>query len=350
MFSTTPQPFQGRKKTPSEHSCDSEPEPGSSGLSRLSVGINTKPGLRSSCVLSSADGMRCTAARRAHPCGEQGRVPQLPEPQGSSAQVTSAPLLCLSPTLPSSTTEAQLAVHRENGPAGEGLQSHRGHVLRCQRSPCAGDAPLSHGRSPALSADRCGFASGLCDLLRQISQHPCASLSPQLPPRLLTTPFSEREPHVRPLRGAGSCCPAPPLKHPSFIVRVLQPHPRAVPRNPEPTLKHLSDTNTRSTRAPGVSEGRLGGTGVPAVLPESCGSAPKLLKPESRGERGGPDPKPAGLRCAPKHPKPRSRQEPPEAPAMVAERGLPPGQRSPGQRSASRRRFPWQCRRCRLPR
>lgn len=42
VFSTTPQHFLGREKTPSEHSCDSEPELGSSGLSRLSVGIKHK--------------------------------------------------------------------------------------------------------------------------------------------------------------------------------------------------------------------------------------------------------------------------------------------------------------------
>lgn len=243
-----------------------------------------------------------------------------------------------------------MAAHRENGAAGEGFQSHCGHVPRCQRGPFAGDAPLCHGRSPALSAARCGFTSGLCDLLCQTSQHPCASLSPRLPPRLLPTPFSEREPHVRPLRGAGSCCPAPPLKHPSFIVHVLQPHPRAVPRNPEPTLKHLSDGNTLCTPELPVSlraDWENWSSRCPARELRFSSKAPKAKVP---GGAGGPDPKPAGLRCAPKHPKPRPRQEPPEAPAMVAERGLPPGQRSPGQRSASRRRFPWQCRRCRLPR
>lgn len=83
--------------------------------------------------------------------------------------------------------------------------------------PLPGDVPLSHGRSTALGWQMWVLIWALRPALPNALNTHVLLLCPRSYRRAFsTTPFSEREPHVRPLRGAGSRCPAQPIKHPSF--------------------------------------------------------------------------------------------------------------------------------------
>lgn len=148
------------------------------------------------------------------------RAPACPhphEPQSSSAQGTGVPLLSLSPTLSlsSSTTEALLAVHRQNGPAGEELQSHHGGHGPAQ-VPFPGMCRFPTVRAPRSQLTDVVSHLGFATCSAKSSQHPCASLSRQLPPPLLHNSIFRAGATCSASAGAGSRCPAQPLEHPSF--------------------------------------------------------------------------------------------------------------------------------------
>lgn len=116
--------------------------------------------------------MRCIPPAKSIPVGSGAPVP--PAPSDSAARPShQRPSALPFPARCSSSTGALPAVPRENGPAGEGLQSRRGH----RRMSPRGCAAL-HGRSPAIPADRCAFPAGLCDLLCQMLATPMCFFVP----------------------------------------------------------------------------------------------------------------------------------------------------------------------------
>lgn len=142
-------------KNPSEHSCDSERELGWCGLSRLSAGIKHKAGF---AKFPCADGMRGAAALWGAGC---------PHPPSHKAARHKSPASLCSPFPPHSPPVPRGLCWPFTERMEQQLRGFRATVATAPAParPFPGDVPLPHGRSPALSAGRCGCSSGLCDLL-----------------------------------------------------------------------------------------------------------------------------------------------------------------------------------------
>lgn len=139
-------PFWAEKKTPSKHSCDSEAELGSSGLSRLSAGIKHKAGLAKFPRAKP----RCWKEVRSSPPAE--RIPagaglRCPHPRAQSGSAQATALLC-----PAFAPRSPPAAGGSAGRSERMDRQVRGFRATAATSPAASacpsfsrDVPHSHG-------------------------------------------------------------------------------------------------------------------------------------------------------------------------------------------------------------
>lgn len=206
--------FWGEKKTPFEHSCDSEAELGSPGLSRLSAGIKHKARFAKlpcaeRCWWNEA--LSSPAAQRI-PVGTRAPLPPSP---GATEQLGTRHPCCPFPPAP----------RRLCWPFPERKdQQVRGSRATLATAPLPALGPLpGMCRFPTVAAP----LSGLTDVVSQLgfatcsaksSQHPCASLSRQLPPRLLLNSIFRAGATCSASAGSGVLLPSSAAKTPILFL------------------------------------------------------------------------------------------------------------------------------------
>lgn len=180
--------------------------------------------MQSSRVLSRADGIGCTAARPpSAPLGGEG-LRRAPTPTSLKAARHKAPAFLCSPFPPHSPFPPAprrlcwLFTDRMD----QQVRSFRATMVATaptdSAGPFPGDVPLSHGQSPALSADRCRFPPGLCDLLCQILATPMCFFVPAATAAPSPQLHFQSGSHMLGLCGSGVPLPSPAPGTPIFLL------------------------------------------------------------------------------------------------------------------------------------